>query len=213
MDNHLAKIIKLSKVFNSKIILNEINLDIRKGEIYFISGSSGEGKTTFLKILSGTENYEGKIETFDTPLNDLVAYVPQQNSLWENMTVLENITFYRRKVLLVSENQSFEDVKNILSLLQISHLINRFPAKLSQGEHQRVALARALATDRTLFLLDEVTANLDNDNRLIIFEVIKSMLDLGKSFVFITHDLYFVKLFQNSYLELKDATLKTKILN
>ena len=211
MDKSVKLIIEdVSISFNTVQVLKDINLTIHSGEIIIITGNSGQGKTTLLKILAGIENYEGHIyidNTSDLDYLKLVAYVPQQNSLWENLTIFENLTLYRIEVLGESKEVAKKAFNELISLFDLTNLVNRFPAKLSGGEQQRVALARALATDRMFFLLDEITANLDEENKVIISSVLKKMQLNKKSFILVTHDLSFAKLLNEKYFQLLNGKL------
>lgn len=204
MDN-LSLIIKnLSKEFGSKQILNDVSIEINEGEIFILTGSSGEGKTTFLKILAGLENYSGRIQINSSAIQfkDLIAYVPQQNALWDNKNVIDNITLYRELKLGESKKEAQSKVEHLLELLKISELKNRFPSNLSQGEQQRVSFARAIATDRKIYLMDEVTANLDLENKEIISNAIKQLSKENNIVIVVTHDLYFARNLKKKYFKL-----------
>lgn len=167
-------------------------------EVVVIQGPSGSGKTTILECIAGINTvYEGEISIGDRIIfssnkdinlpvrNRNIGYVFQNYALFPHMTVRENIRFglKSRKV------KNFEYANYIEKALNISHLENRFPNKISGGEKQRVALARALATKPEVLLLDEPFSALDYDTKNIIYN---EFLEFKKAWkidiILITHD-------------------------
>jgi len=203
------KIENLSKSFKDKCILKSVNLIIKEGEIVIITGSSGEGKTTLLKILAGLESFEGIVKVDSELINfkDQIAYVPQQNSLCDNMNVIDNITLFRKIKLHEDKKTAESNIENLWDLFKISHLRNRYPANLSQGEQQRVSFARAIATNRKIYLLDEVTANLDLRNKDIIANAIVQLSHKQCITIVVTHDLYFAQYLSKNYFTLENCNL------
>lgn len=200
----------ISKTYGSSKILNEIEISIEDSSIEFLTGRSGTGKTTLLKILSGIETYSNKLGASVFINEPSVSYVPQAGSLWNNLTVRDNIVLYRKLFLGESGSEALKKCEWLLETLKIADKLNRFPAKLSAGEHQRVAVARALASDKKLILLDETTANLDFDNKEILQTVIQKSVSLGKSFLFVSHDLHFISLFSKTCLVLENGKIQKK---
>lgn len=211
MDSLTLQINNLCKSFANREVLSNVTLSLQSNNVFIFTGNSGEGKTTFLRILAGIENYEGEIYVSQNEtkidFRKFIAYVPQQNSLWDNLTVIENITLYRELKLKETRETAKAKVENLLELLKITHLVNRYPARLSQGEQQRVAFARAIATDRSIYLMDEVSANLDLENKGIITSVIKKLSSENFLFVVVTHDLYFAQKLSSKYFKLQNGKI------
>jgi len=170
----------ISKSFNGHQALDDVSLDIKKGEILSLSGESGCGKSTLLRIISGLENPDaGQILLNDEditswkPENRKFGFVFQNLSLFPHLRVRENIFYSLKK-----KNQSQERLEELLSMTGLDGLDSRFPHELSGGQQQRVALARALAIDPKLLILDEPFSSLDELLKAKIREEIFDLLRL-----------------------------------
>lgn len=205
----MFKFCNITKIFNGNLILDDVSIEIEPAALQFLTGKSGSGKTTLLKILAGIENYQDDTNQKKYVKEKSISYIPQVNSLWNNLTVKDNVLLYRKLILKESETIALKKCEWLFEILNITDKLNRYPAKLSSGEHQRVAIARALASDNSLMLLDETTSNLDFENKEIIKNIIKTALERGKSFLFISHDLHFISQFTDQCLVLEN----TKITN
>ena len=154
------------------VALNDVNIDIDKGEFVFVVGSSGAGKSTFLKLMmreevpsSGTIVIDGvnlnKIKKRNIPkLRRKLGVVFQDFRLIPTMTVFDNVAFAMR-VIGTKEKKIRRRVPYLLSLMGLSEKSRNYPRELSGGEQQRVALARALANDAEIIIADEPTGNVD----------------------------------------------------
>ncbi|MEC7767353.1 MAG: ABC transporter ATP-binding protein, partial [Pseudomonadota bacterium] len=185
----------LSKEFNGFKAVDQINLDINKGELFAILGGSGCGKSTLLRMLAGLETpSSGKILLDGEDITEWPAYerpinmMFQSYALFPHMTVEKNVAYGLQKEK-IPQSEIDQRVKNILDLVQLGTFSKRKPDRLSGGEKQRVALARALIKNPKLLLLDEPLAALDKKLReQTQFELIKLQEELGVTFIVVTHD-------------------------
>ncbi|NPV30088.1 MAG: ABC transporter ATP-binding protein [Firmicutes bacterium] len=185
----------LTKAYNGVTVLRGVSLEIADGELITLVGPSGCGKTTTLKILAGLiAPDQGEIlidgrEITSVPVEKRdIVMVFQENLLFPHMTVGENITF-GLKMAGCSRRYREAKLREMLELVQLPDLKNRYPAQLSGGQQQRVALARALALEPRILLLDEPLSNLDprlrDEMRELIREIHKKM---KMNIVLVTHD-------------------------
>ncbi|MGV3570263.1 MAG: sulfate/molybdate ABC transporter ATP-binding protein, partial [Ramlibacter sp.] len=161
----------VSKNFGNFRALKDVSLDIASGELVALLGPSGCGKTTLLRIIAGLETADaGSIlfageDTTDVHVRERqVGFVFQHYALFRHMTVFENVAFGLRvkpRSQRPSEAQIKQKVHDLLNLVQLDWLADRFPAQLSGGQRQRIALARALAVEPKVLLLDEPFGALD----------------------------------------------------
>ena len=178
-----------------KNIIDGINLEIKDKEFIVLVGSSGCGKSTILRLISGLEDItSGDILIDDKVVNNVhpkdrdIAFVFQSYALYPHMTVYDNIAFglkmrkYDKKVI-------DEKVKAAAQALNLGELLNRKPKQLSGGQRQRVALGRAIVRNPKVFLMDEPLSNLDANLRIQMRAEIKRLhRDLQTTFIYVTHD-------------------------
>jgi putrescine transport system ATP-binding protein len=185
----------VSKRFGDFTAVNNVDLDIAKGELFSILGGSGCGKTTLLRMLagfevptSGTIEIDGVNVTNQAPYDRPVNMMFQSYAIFPHMSVEKNIGYGLRKDR-VAKAEIAKRVDQMLQLVQLSELRNRKPDQLSGGQRQRVALARALIKQPKVLLLDEPLAALDKKLReRTQFELMNIQDELGITFVVVTHD-------------------------
>ena len=189
---------------NGAPALSNLNIEIEEGEFVFVVGTSGSGKSTFIKLLlKELEPTEGKIIVNDTELRKLrsgktakyrrkVGVVFQDFRLLKDRNVYENIAFAQR-VIGVSTREIKKNVPRMLSLVGLSEKYKSFPNELSGGEQQRVALARALVNKPALLLADEPTGNLDPGNSWEIMKLLDEINKQGTTVVVVTHNMEIVE--------------------
>ncbi|CAN7355960.1 sulfate ABC transporter ATP-binding protein [Pseudorhodoferax sp. LjRoot39] len=189
----------VSKQFGSFRALDNVSLDIGSGELVALLGPSGCGKTTLLRIIAGLESGDaGSIlfageDTTDVHVRERqVGFVFQHYALFRHMTVFDNVAFGLRmkpRGQRPSEAQIKAKVLELLGLVQLDWLADRFPAQLSGGQRQRIALARALAVEPKVLLLDEPFGALDAKVRKELRRWLRRLHDdLHVTSIFVTHD-------------------------
>ncbi|MCD6076224.1 MAG: putative type sulfate/molybdate transport system, ATP-binding component [Ramlibacter sp.] len=189
----------VSKNFGDFKALKDVTLDIASGELVALLGPSGCGKTTLLRIIAGLETADtGSIlfsgeDTTDVHVRERqVGFVFQHYALFRHMTVFENVAFGLRvkpRGQRPSEEQIKKKVHDLLKLVQLDWLADRFPSQLSGGQRQRIALARALAVEPRVLLLDEPFGALDAKVRKELRRWLRRLHDeLHVTSIFVTHD-------------------------
>ncbi len=189
----------ISKQFGDFHALRDVSLDIAEGELMALLGPSGCGKTTLLRIIAGLETADsGSIhfsgeDTTDVHVRERqVGFVFQHYALFRHMTVFENVAFGLRvkpRSQRPSDAKIKEKVHELLSLVQLDWLSDRYPSQLSGGQRQRIALARALAVEPKVLLLDEPFGALDAKVRKELRRWLRRLHDeLHVTSIFVTHD-------------------------
>lgn len=190
---------QVSKIYKDCQALGAISLTIEEGQLMSIIGPSGSGKSTLLKIISGLENLtkgqihiDNKNVTKSSPKDRDIGFVFQHYALFKHMTVFENIAFGHRvkeKKHRLSNQEIKNRVNELLELVQINNLHNRYPHELSGGQRQRVALARALAVEPKILLLDEPFAALDAKLKLELRRWLRKLQkQTNITIILVTHD-------------------------
>jgi sulfate transport system ATP-binding protein len=189
----------VSKKFGDFHALRDVSLDINSGELIALLGPSGCGKTTLLRIIAGLETadagsilFSGEDTTEVHVRERQVGFVFQHYALFRHMTVFENVAFGLRvkpRGQRPSEEQIRKKVHDLLGLVQLDWLAERFPSQLSGGQRQRIALARALAVEPKVLLLDEPFGALDAKVRKELRRWLRRLHDeLHVTSIFVTHD-------------------------
>jgi putative spermidine/putrescine transport system ATP-binding protein len=189
------EISNIQKRFGSQTAVHDFSISIEKGEFITFLGPSGCGKTTILRMLAGFEApsvgsivFDGKDVTQVPTSKRNVGMVFQSYALFPNMTVAENIGF-GLKVANASKDETDVRVREMLKLIKLDALADRYPWQMSGGQQQRVALARALANKPKVLLLDEPLSALDAKIRISLREEIRELQrELHITTVFVTHD-------------------------
>ncbi len=189
----------LSKRFGKTVVCDKLNLDIPAGELVALLGPSGSGKTTLLRIIaglevpdSGTVLFHGADATNTDVRERQVGFVFQHYALFAHMTIFENVAFglrVRPKATRPSEKEITSKVTELLKLVQLDWIADRYPHQLSGGQRQRIALARALAVEPKVLLLDEPFGALDAKVRKELRRWLRRLHDeVHVTSVFVTHD-------------------------
>ncbi len=190
-----VKLDGLSKYFGEVKAVDNLNLSIKDGEFVAFLGPSGCGKTTTLLMIAGIYRpTKGRIYFDDMDITNIapkdrnVGMVFQSYALYPHMKVYDNIAF-PLKLKKLPKNEIDRKVKQVAKLMQIDHLLDRYPRQLSGGQQQRVALARALVKDAYVLLMDEPLSNLDAKLRILMrAELKKLQKELEVTTIYVTHD-------------------------
>jgi sulfate transport system ATP-binding protein len=189
----------LNKRFGNTVVCDNLNLDIRAGELVALLGPSGSGKTTLLRIIAGLEVpdtgsvlFHGEDATHTDVRERQVGFVFQHYALFGHMTIFENVAFglrVRPKATRPSAADIRAKVMELLKLVQLDWIAERYPHQLSGGQRQRIALARALAVEPKVLLLDEPFGALDAKVRKELRRWLRRLHDeVHVTSVFVTHD-------------------------
>ena len=231
MSEPIIQVRSLHKYFDDNHVLQGVDLDVARGEMVCMIGSSGSGKSTFLRCLNFMENpsagsisINGQIvgkelgqrdgaptytyqERELVKLRSHVGMVFQQFNLFPHMTVQENVREGPRTVLKIPKDAATERARENLGKVGLLDKADQYPSRLSGGQQQRVAIARALAMQPDVMLFDEVTSSLDPE---LVGEVLKVMRDLsaeGMTMIVVTHELGFAYHLAKQVLFLHDGVI------
>lgn len=202
----MIKISKLKKSFNYESVLDNINLEISKGDIYGLVGLSGVGKSTLLRCINGLETYdEGSLLVDGIEVKDCIVKSEIRNlrkkigMIFQHFSLLERMTVYENVALPMTcwkynKNEINQRVKSLLALIGLENKLNAKPRELSGGQKQRVAIARALTMNPEILLCDEATSALDPKTTESILELLKKInQQLNVTIVIVTHEMAVVK--------------------
>lgn len=198
------KISNLTKKYNDKTVIDNVSLNVDNVKSVGVIGGSGSGKSTLLRLMSGLEPADsGAIEIDGVELTksnikefqDKIGFVFQKHNLFPHLTVYDNLMLILNKVKGVDKLVAKNKVDELLSILHLSEHKDKKPSQLSGGQAQRVSIARAISTNSSLVLLDEPTSALDPILTNEVLHAITTLKDSGKDFVFVTHEISFLRKF------------------
>ena len=194
----------LKKSFGDTVVLRDIDAEIHEGEVVVVVGSSGSGKSTFLRclnlleeptagriIVDGQELTSGKVDL--NHLRQTVGMVFQSFNLFPHMSVIDNIKLAPKKLRKLSDRAATRLAKKLLEDVGLADRADAFPSQLSGGQKQRVAIARALAMEPKIMLFDEPTSALDPEMIDEVLDVIRQVADRGMTMVVVTHEMRFAR--------------------
>ena len=201
MDKSYISIKDLSKKFNENKIINNLSIEIDKGDLVKISGKNGSGKTTFLKIFSQLYTFdEGNIFIKGQPINknsylkSIISYCSSDSIFYKDLSVKNNIIFYFN-ILGESNPKDFYEKNN--NFLEINTFEEKFPEELSNGQKKRMNLFRTLIPSFEIYLLDEPELGLDSDSLEILNQKLVKINNLEKTIFFSTHNLSSLDIYNN----------------
>ena len=197
----LVTIENLNIALSGKNILTDINLIIEKGEMTFLIGKTGSGKTTLIKSLYGDISIKNskKFEIVDFNLRDIKDYqipflrrkigiVFQDFKLLDDRSIFKNLEFVLKATGWTDNNKIEDRILEVLHMVGIEINLDTYPSKLSGGEQQRIAIARALLNNPELIIADEPTGNLDPETSIEIISLFEKLNNLGITMIIATHD-------------------------
>ena len=192
------------KWFGDFCVINDVSIEVKRGEVMVIYGPSGSGKSTFIKMINRLEEHQrGDIVVDGIEMtNDIrnlnlirreVGMVFQQFNLFPHMTVLGNITRAPRLVRHLPKSDAETRAMELLERVGIPEQAEKYPAELSGGQQQRVAIARALAMEPRIMLFDEPTSALDPEMIKEVLDVMRELAETGMTMLCVTHEMGFAR--------------------
>lgn len=207
----------ICKSRNGRILLSDISITLRSGSLVALMGPSGSGKSTFLRILAAIDKPDRGTITIDgkavyamsrgftkEDVWPTICMVFQDIILWPHLTAMENILVALRSKRL-KEELSF--ISELMERLEVDHLRDRYPVRMSRGEQQRVAIVRALAVRPRYLLLDEATASLDINHATAVAQMLKGCASEGLAILAATHQEEFANELGPDRMRLLDGRL------
>ncbi|MGB0769160.1 MAG: cell division ATP-binding protein FtsE [Flavobacteriaceae bacterium] len=200
MSESVLKLDSASIFQDKNLILNEVNIDVKKGEFVYLIGKTGSGKSSLLKTLYGDlglSHGKGEIVGFDLNamkdknipfLRRKLGIVFQDFKLLNERTINNNLDFVLRATGWKDKVKIKQKIEDVLTKVSMQNKGHKFPYELSGGEQQRIAIARALLNDPELILADEPTGNLDPETSIEVMEVLQDLNKKGNTILMATHD-------------------------
>jgi ABC-type histidine transport system ATPase subunit len=217
----------ISKRFGDHQVLKGVSLTARRGDVIAMIGSSGSGKSTFLRcinllerpnqgsitvdgeVLRLKEHRDGTLHAEDSRqlarIRAKATMVFQQFNLWSHLSVIDNVTAAPRFVSGLGREEANQRAKRYLTKVGMADFCERYPAHLSGGQQQRVAIARALAMEPEVLLFDEPTSALDPERVGEVLQVMRALAEEGRTMVIVTHEMNFARDVASQVLFLNDG--------
>ncbi len=211
-----VKVVNVSKNFGDVVALNNVSLEVKKGDVFFIIGSSGSGKSTLLRCINRLENVtsgdiwiENDLVTGNKAnirkIREETGMVFQSFNLFPHLTVIENITLAPRIVKKIRPEEADETARILLKRVGLLDKEKVYPEQLSGGQQQRVAIARALAMNPKVMLFDEPTSALDPEMTKEVLDVMKGLAKDGMTMIVVSHEMGFAKAAANKVVYMDNA--------
>lgn len=217
-DKALIRVENLQKSFGENEVLKGINYEINKGDKIVIIGASGSGKSTFLRCLNLLEEPTGgnvyfygecitskKCDVDKVRQNMVMVF--QHFNLFNNLTILKNITLAPVKTKLMSKSEAEKEAVRLLKMVGLEDKTDAYPSQLSGGQKQRVAIVRSLAMKPKVMLFDEPTSALDPEMVGEVLQVMKELADDGMTMVVVTHEMGFAREVADKVLFMADGII------
>jgi len=198
----MLEVKNLTVKFKDSIILEDVSLEVKEGEVISIIGPSGSGKSTLIRSMNGLVKPEGGSVSFkgeeitDKNINEIrqhIGMVFQQFELFPHLTVLENLTLAPLTLKKMTKEEAQNKAIELLKRLNLEDKANSYPLSLSGGQKQRIAISRSLMLNPEIMLFDEPTSALDPEMVLEVLDVIKDLAKSGMTICIVTHQLGFAR--------------------
>ncbi len=218
MGQTLLKISHLHKKFGDRVILKDLNLEVKKGEVVVVIGPSGCGKSTFLRCLNALEDIQGGEVLLDgepvrkdasnvSAMRQKIGMVFQSYDLFPHKTVMGNILLAPLKVQKRDRQEVEREAVELLGKVGLADRRDDYPRQLSGGQKQRVAIVRALIMHPEILLLDEITAALDPEMVHEVLQVVLALAKNGRTMLIVTHEMAFARAIADRILFLEDGEI------
>ena len=218
MAEPVLSISHLTKRYGQQVILEDLSLEVREGEVVVIVGSSGCGKSTLLRCINALESIQGgeirlRGELIGSDrkrlpeLRQKIGMVFQNYELFPHLTVLENILLAPVKTRKSTREEAREEALALLERVGLREKADSWPRQLSGGQKQRVAIVRALIMHPEILLFDEVTAALDPEMVREVLDVIVNLAEQGKTMLIVTHEMSFARAVADRIILLEDRRI------
>lgn len=204
MADYILSIRHIVKKYKEHLVLDDLSLEVKEGEVIVIIGPSGCGKSTFLRCINGLEQIQsGSISTniqgYTGNINNIgearqkIGMVFQSYDLFPHLDVLNNIMLAPLKVQKRKKSEVKKEALSLLERVGLGNKADSYPSQLSGGQKQRVAVVRALIMHPEIMLFDEVTAALDPEMTREVLDVILSLAKQGRTMLIVTHEMQFAR--------------------
>ena len=214
----MIKVDHITKQFKQLKAVDDVSLEIEKGEIVCLIGPSGSGKSTVLRCIHGLEKPEKGEVYIDGQLLDpskpdymtlrrRMGFVFQHFHLFPNMSVMDNLTLAQIQVMKKTKEEAEKTAVDLLKRVGLLDKRDEYPSKLSGGQKQRVAIARALCINPEVMLFDEPTSALDPEMVVEVLDVMKELAHQGMTMVIVTHEMGFAKEVATRMVFLEDGKI------
>jgi polar amino acid transport system ATP-binding protein len=220
----LLTINNLHKTFGEKVVLDDISLEVHKGEVIVVIGPSGCGKSTFLRCINALEDIQGGEVLLDgekvrkdakniSQMRQRIGMVFQSYDLFPHKTVLQNITLAPIKVQKRDKKDAEKEALELLKKVGLEDRGNDYPRQLSGGQKQRVAIVRALCMHPEILLLDEITAALDPEMVREVLDVVLNLAKAGSTMLIVTHEMAFARAIADRVIFLENGVIVEESAN